>query len=120
MVTSFLLIIVGHYLQVDFIYKVIIMAIGFCLILAIRAPMNVYLDDIALKVVNKNEQEEIITKLGVARNIGNLLLSTIFTFVLVKYELIVVIFSLLALSIIGLIINKILYCRLKSTYKKER
>lgn len=116
---SFLFIIIGHYLQVEFIYKVIFMAIGFCLILAIRAPLFVYLDDIALKVVKIEEKEEIITKLGVARNIGNLLMSTIFTFVLVKYDLIVVIFSLLVLAIIGIILNKVLYYKLKLIYKNE-
>lgn len=110
---AFALLVFGHYAQIEFIYKVIIMASGFCMILATRDNMNVYIDNLALKLVDKDEQENIITKISVARNVGNLLLSTIFTFVLMRYELIVVIFSLLSIALIGFVINSLLYNKVK-------
>ena len=110
---AFVLLIFGHYAQIEFMYKVIIMASGFCMILATRDNMNVYIDNLALKLVDKEEQENIITKISAVRNVGNLLLSTIFTFVLMRYELIVVIFSLLSIALIGFVTNSLLYNKVK-------
>ena len=110
---AFALLIFGHYAQIEFMYKVIIMASGFCMILATRDNMNVYIDNLALKLVDKEEQENIITKISAVRNVGNLLLSTIFTFVLMRYELIVVIFSLLSIALIGFVTNSLLYNKVK-------
>ena len=103
---AFLLLITGHFLQIDFIYKVIIMSLGFFLILATRDSFQVYIEDVALSITNKEEQQKVMIDIEVYRKIGTLVLSAIFTLVLMKYELIVIEFILLILAIIAIFINK--------------
>ena len=103
---AFSLLIIGHFIESAFICKVIIMSIGFFLILAIRDSFQTYIEDVALTISNKEEQQEIIIKIEVYRRLGTLILSAIFTLILLKYELIVIEFILLGLSIIEIFINK--------------
>lgn len=109
---AFLLLIVGHFINVAFIYKVIVMSLGFFLILATRDSFNVYIEDVALSISNKEEQQKIIIDIEVCRRLGTLILSAIFTLILMKYELIVIEFILLGLSIIEIFINKKLCSKL--------
>ena len=103
---SFLLLITGHFIESNFACKVIIMSLGFFLILAIRDSFQTYIEDVALSISNKQEQKTIIIKIEVYRRLGTLLLSTIFTLILLKYELIVIEMILLILSVIEIYINK--------------
>ena len=112
---AFLLLIIGHFIELAFICKVIIMSLGFFLILAIRDSFQTYIEDVALTISNKEEQQEIIIKIEVYRRLGTLILSAIFTLILMKYELIVIEFILLSLSIIEIFINKSL-CNKLSNY----
>lgn len=109
---AFLLLIVGHFINVAFIYKVIIMSLGFFLILATRDSFNVYIEDVALSISDKEEQQKIIIDIEICRRLGTLILSAIFTLILMKYELIVIEFILLVLSIIEIFINKKLCSKL--------
>lgn len=102
---AFILLILGHFLNAVFIYKVIIMSLGFFLILAIRDSFQTYIEDVALNISNKDEQQKIIIDIEVYRRLGTLVLSAIFTLILMKYELIVIEFILLGLSIIEIFIN---------------
>ncbi len=113
---AFTLLIVGHFIESAFIYKVIIMSLGFFLILAIRDSFQTYIEDVALTISNKEEQQEIIIKVEVYRRLGTLILSAIFTLILMKYELIVIEFILLVLSIGEIFINK----RLCDKLNKEK
>ena len=70
---------------------------------------------VALTISNKDEQQEIIIKIEVYRRLGTLILSAIFTLILMKYELIVIEFILLGLSIIEIFVNKSL-CNKLSNY----
>ena len=70
---------------------------------------------VALTISNKDEQQEIIIKIEVYRRLGTLILSAIFTLILMKYELIVIEFILLSLSISEIFINKSL-CNKLSNY----
>ena len=79
---------------------------SFFLILAIRDSFQTYIEDVALSISNKQEQQTIIIKIEVYRRLGTLLLSTIFTLILLKYELIVIEMILLILSVIEIYINK--------------
>ncbi len=112
---AFLLLIIGHYINVPFIYKVIIMSLGFFLILAIRDSFQIYIEDVALNITNKEEQQKIIINIEVYRRFGTLILSAIFTLILMKYELIVIEFILLGLSIIEIFINKKLCKKIKQS-----
>lgn len=103
---AFLLLIIGHYINVAFIYKVIFMSIGFFLILATRDSFQIYIEDVALSISNKDEQQKIVIDIEVYRRVGTLILSAIFTLILMKYDMVVVEFILLGLSIGEIFINK--------------
>lgn len=103
---SFALLILGHFIEFNFILKVIIMSSGFFLILAIRDSFQVYIEDTALRITKKEEQQKIMIDIEVYRKLGQLLLSGAFTLILMKYELIVIEFVLIILSIIEIIVNK--------------
>ena len=98
--------ILGHFIEFSFILKVIVMSSGFFLILAIRDSFQVYIEDTALRITNKDEQQKVMVDIEVYRKLGQLLLSGAFTLILMRYELIVIEFILLLLSIIEVIINK--------------
>ena len=103
--TSFILLIIGHFANFNFYIKVILMSLGFFLILAIRDSFQVYIEDVALKITDKDGQQKIMLNVEVYRKLGQLLLSGAFAIILIKYELIVVEFILLFLSLIEIIIN---------------
>lgn len=111
---AFLLLIIGHFLNIEFIYKVIIMSLGFFLILAVRDSFQIYIEDIALKITKKDEQQKIMVTIEVYRKIGTLFLSVLFTLILMKYELIVIEILLLSLSIIEIFVSKRLLKRLEN------
>ena len=115
---AFLLLITGHFINSNFMLKVITMSLGFFLILAIRDSFQTYIEDIALTISNKEEQQDIIIKIEVYRRLGTLILSAIFTLILMKYELIVIEFILLGLSIIEIFINKRL-CNQLANYNNK-
>ena len=115
---AFSLLIIGHFIESAFICKVIIMSLGFFLILAIRDSFQTYIEDVALTISNKEEQQEIIIKIEVYRRLGTLILSAIFTLILMRYELIVIEFILLGLSIIEIFVNKSL-CNKLSNYSSN-
>ena len=73
---------------------------------------------VALTISNKDEQQEIIIKIEVYRRLGTLILSAIYTLILMKYELIVIEFILLSLSISEIFINKSL-CNKLSNYSSN-
>ena len=108
----------GKNINMSFVIKVLLMSLGFFLILAIRDSFQVYIEDVALGIANKDEQQKIIIKIEVSRRIGTLILSTLFTLILMRYELVVVEFILLILSIIEIFISKQL-CNKLSKMKKE-
>lgn len=114
---AFFLLILGHFLNIQFIYKVIIMAIGFFLILAVRDSFQVYIEDIALNMTDKDKQQKVMVDIEVYRKIGTLILSAMFTLILMKYELIVIEFILLGLSIVEIFINKKLCEKLELSNK---
>ena len=115
---ALLLLIIGHYINVPFIYKVIVMSLGFFLILAIRDSFQIYIEDVALNITNKEEQQKIIINIEVYRRLATLILSAVFTLILMKYELIVIEFILLGLSIIEIFINKKLCKKIKQYESK--
>lgn len=116
---AFLLLILGHFINVPFVYKAIIMSLGFFLILATRDSFQVYIEDVALNMTDKEEQQKVMIDIEVYRKIGTLILSGIFTLILLKYELIVIEFILLGLSIIEIFINVKLCKKLENIEEKN-
>lgn len=103
---AFALLIIGHFIRFNFILKVIVMSAGFFLILAIRDSFSIYIEDTALKITKQDEQQKIMINIETYRKLGQLLLSVVFTLILMKYELIVIEFILLGLSAIEIIVNR--------------
>lgn len=106
---AFVLLIIGHFLNIAITYKVIIMSIGFFLILATRDSFKLYLEDVALENTKKEEQQKIMVDMEIYIKVFSLIGSALFTLILLKYELIVVEFVLLGMCIVELYINKKLY-----------
>ena len=119
LVLAFTLLLSGHFINTSFAIQVILMSLGFFLILAIRDSFQVYIEDVALGIANKDEQQKVIIKIEVSRRIGTLILSTLFTLVLMRYELVVVEFILLILSIIEIFISKQL-CNKLTKMRREK
>ena len=113
---AFVLLIIGHYINFSFVYKVIIMSTGFFLILATRDSFKLYLEDIALENTKKEKQKKILIDMQVYMKVFSLIGSAIFTLILLKYELIVLEFILLGMCIIELCINSKLYKLLKTKW----
>ena len=103
---AFLLLTLGHFIEFNFILKVIIMSLGFCLILAIRDSFQVYIEDTALKITKREEQQKIMIDIQVYRALAQLLLNGIFALILINYELIVIEFILLMISVVEIVINQ--------------
>lgn len=109
---AYLLIVIGHYINFNFGLKVIIMATGFCLILGIRDSFQIYIEDIALKISEKELHQKIMINIEVYRKIIQLIFSLIFTLILAKFSLYIVIIILCLLSVIEIILNKKMYNKL--------
>lgn len=108
----FSLIIIGHYIDFNFWLKVIIMATGFCLILAIRDSFQIYIEDVALKISGKEAHQKVMIDIEVYRKVIQLIFSGIFTLILTKFDLSVIIIILCILSVIEIVLNKKMYNKL--------
>lgn len=109
---AFSLIIIGHYIDFNFWLKVIIMATGFCLILAIRDSFQIYIEDVALKISGKEAHQKVMIDIEVYRKVIQLIFSGIFTLILTKFDLSVIIIILCILSVIEIVLNKKMYNKL--------
>ncbi len=95
------------------------MSLGFFIILAIRDSFQVYIEDTALRITKEEEQQKILIDIEVYRKLGKLILSIVFTLILLKFELIVVQIVLLILSIFEIVINKKMCNKLKNIEKSN-
>lgn len=109
---AFTLLVIGHYIDFNFILKVIIMATGFCIILAIRDSFQVYIEDTALRISGKELHQKVMINIEVYRKIIQLAFSVIFTLILTKYELSVIMIILCVLSVMEIVLNKRMYNKL--------
>lgn len=105
---AFLFVILGFFIN-NILLKFSLMALGFCIILGTRDICSTYSKDLILRNSKISEQQTFISYLGLSRKIGETILSFGFSMILLKFELLIVIFVLLMLSIISFIINYKLY-----------
>lgn len=110
---SFVFLSVGYFFNYNASIKFIIMAIGFCIILAIRDPFKIYIYDLSLRVSNEKERQSVTIYLEFARRIGATIVSLIATLILTKATLIYVIICLLVLAMIELVLSIKIYKMLK-------
>ena len=93
------------------------MSIGYIIILFIRDPFKVYIQDLALKNVEKEQQQSLLTTLDLSRKVIRAIMSLSFTAILVSNPMIIVISILVGLSIIEILISVYLYKLIKKKHK---
>lgn len=106
---SLVLMSIGSFMHFSTIIKFIIMSLGYIIILFIRDPFNVYMQNLALDSVEKEEQQTILTTISLARKIIRALMSFVFTLILIDYPMIIVIGILVILSLMEILISLKLY-----------
>lgn len=104
-----LFLLIGHLLPLDFWIKIVIMSVGFFLILAVRDPIKVYVQDILFQRCPKGYDQELITYLAFFRSLGNAFVSLIVTSILFKFTLSHVMVFTLIVSIICFLISYKIY-----------
>jgi len=107
--TSIIFMIVGSFISISVIAKFTIMSIGYIIILFIRDPFKVYIQDLALNTSKKEEQQTLLTTIELARKIGRAIMSLCFTLILINHPMILVMSILLILSLIEIAISIRLY-----------
>ncbi len=106
---SLVLMIIGYLIPSSLILKFVVMGLGYIIILFIRDPFKVYMQDLALKNSNKEYQQTLLTTLDLSRKIVRTIMSLSFTAILVNNPMILVISILVMLSIIEIFISIYLY-----------
>ncbi|MFQ9263576.1 MAG: MFS transporter [Clostridia bacterium] len=106
---SIIFMILGSFVQNSVILKFSIMSLGYIIILFIRDPFKVYMQDLALRNVGKEGQQSLLATMELARRIVSTIISLSFTMILANNSMIIVIVILFILSIIGIAINIKLY-----------
>lgn len=106
---SIFLMILGSFIGNSIILKFSIMSLGYVIILFIRDPFKVYMQDLALRKVGKEGQQSLLTTMELSRKIGRAIMSLSFTMILVNNPMITVIAILFILSIIEILVSIKLY-----------
>lgn len=107
--TSIVLMILGSFIKISAILKFSVMSLGYIIILFIRDPFKVYMQDLALRNIGKAKQQSLLTTMELLRKIGRAIMSLSFTIILANNLMITVITILFILSIIEILISIKLY-----------
>lgn len=106
---SIVLMILGSFIGNSVIIKFGIMSLGYIIILFIRDPFKVYIQDLALRNVEKESQQSLLTIMELSRKIIRAIMSLSFTMILVNNPMITVIAILFILSTIEILVSIKLY-----------
>lgn len=117
---SLILMLIGYDVSNMPVMKFVIMGLGYVIILFIRDPFKVYMQDLALKNTDKNSQQTLLTTMELSRKIVRTIISLSFTAILVKNPMVLVISILVILSIIEIFVSLYLYRLIISKDKKEQ
>ena len=100
--------------------KIIVMAIGYSIILFIRDPFKLYIQDVLFSILPKEQHQTILTVLSFGVKIATAGIGLAFSAILLSYPMIVVIAIMLAISTIEIMLGMILYkAILKAKAMKE-
>lgn len=106
---SIILMILGSFIKDNLILKFVIMSLGYIIILFIRDPFKVYMQDLALKNAKKEDQQSILTTMELSRKTTRAIISLCFSILLLKYPMIFVMIILFVLSLIEIMTSIKLY-----------
>ena len=101
--------ILGSFIGNSVILRFSIMSLGYIIILFIRDPFKVYMQDLALRNVGKEGQQTLLTTMELSRKVVRAIMSLSFTMILVNNPMITVMTILLILSVIEIFIGIKLY-----------
>ena len=117
---SLILMLIGYNVSNMPVMKFVIMGVGYVIILFIRDPFKVYMQDLALKNTDKNRQQTLLTTMELSRKIVRTIISLSFTTILLKYPMVLVISILTVLSIIEIFVSIYLYKIIMNNNEKEQ
>ena len=117
---SLILMLIGYNISNMPVLKFVIMGLGYVMILFIRDPFKVYMQDIALKNADKNSQQTLLTAMELSRKIVRTIISLSFTAILLKSPMLLVISILVVLSIIEIFVSIYLYKIIMNNNEKEQ
>lgn len=113
LVLAFSLVLCGHFIIEPLILKFIVMAAGFCIILMIRDPFRIFMQDLVLSNTKHNEQQVVFAYMELGRKIGTAGISILITAMLTKLSLIYVIILMLILAVAHCFVARKLYKLIK-------
>lgn len=106
--SSISLILFGSFISQS-IVKIVLMAVGYTIILFIRDPYRLYMQDVLFTYTPKEHHQTLLTLLEFGVKIVTAGIGLGFSAILMSYPMIVIIAIMLAISIIELILSIILY-----------
>ncbi len=98
-VCSFFLFVIGNFINTNVFLKFGLISVGFFIILAVRDPFKIYIQDLLLKVAKVEEQQTLFAHLELAKKIGQTLMGFAVSALLLKISMIWV---LIAIGVIAL------------------
>jgi len=113
---SLCLMIGGYLVSFSIILKFLAMSLGYVIILFIRDPFKVYMQDLALKKTEKEQQQSLLTTLDLSRKVVRAIMSLSFTVILIDNPMVIVMIILITLSIIEIFISLHLYKIIRDNY----
>lgn len=113
LVLAFILVVCGHFIVKSLILKFMIMAVGFCIILMVRDPFRIFMQDLVLSNTKHSEQQVVFVYMELGRKIGTAGISILITAMLTKLSLIYVIILMLTLAVAHCFVSIKLYKLIK-------
>ncbi len=102
LVIAFLLIIAGNFIDANVMFKIEIIAFGFFVILAVRDPFKIYIQDLILRVTEPEEQQSIFAHLELGKKIGTTIMGFVVSAALLKVSIIWIIVGTSIISLMTL------------------
>lgn len=102
LVMSFICFLTGYFLNIPLMFRFVIMGLGYFIILVIRDPLKLYIQDILFNNCPTGFEQDLTANLELARNIGVVFVSAIATLILLYHSIAYVIFMVLIVSIVEL------------------
>jgi hypothetical protein len=106
--TSIALLLFGSFIP-EIIVKILVMALGYTIILFIRDPFKLYIQDVLFDSTPKEEHQKLLTILEFGVKIATAGIGLGFSAILVGHPMVVIIAIMFAISIIEVILSVILY-----------
>ena len=89
--------------------KIFVMAIGYMIILFVRDPFKLYLQDVVFEVTPKEQHQTLLTMLEFGVKIGTVGMGLIFASILTEYPMIIVMSLIFIISLIEILLSIKLY-----------